>query len=335
MNYLSTFSVLALLLCQSSSVSAQTYDPLKIAAELNIQTIDRTIVDEDRDREIPVRIYVSDDTSRQAKPVVLFSHGLGGSCRNNPYLGNHWASRGYVSVFMQHHGSDESVWKDAPAFQRFRSLKQAASGKNWQLRVKDVPKVIDQLTVWNADSEDALYDALDLTKIGMSGHSFGAITTQAVSGQTFGPLGQYATDSRIDAAVAFSPSTPRVGDADKAFGNVCVPWMLMTGTKDVAMIGGADVESRLGVYPALPASIDRYEIVLFDAEHLAFSDVETRRATTPRNPNHHRLILALSTAFWDTYLKENHAAEAWLKGDGPNGLLEKDDRWQLAEGNQK
>jgi hypothetical protein len=47
-----------------------------------------------------------------------------------------------------------------------------------------------------------------------------------------------------------------------------------------------------------------------------------------RNPNHHRSILALGTAFWDAYLKQDPAAKAWLDGDGPRTILEKDDRWQ-------
>ncbi|NLC82242.1 MAG: dienelactone hydrolase, partial [Lentisphaerae bacterium] len=45
-------------------------------------------------------------------------------------------------------------------------------------------------------------------------------------------------------------------------------------------------------------------------------------------PNHHRAILALSTAFWDTHLRGDDAARAWLTGDGPRSVLEKNDRWQ-------
>ncbi len=47
-----------------------------------------------------------------------------------------------------------------------------------------------------------------------------------------------------------------------------------------------------------------------------------------RNPNHHRVILALSTAFWDSHLRQNPAARAWLEGGGPSSVLEPKDRWQ-------
>ena len=42
------------------------------------------------------------------------------------------------------------------------------------------------------------------------------------------------------------------------------------------------------------------------------------RAThSRRNPNHHRSILALTTAFWDAYLRDDARGKAWLDGDGP------------------
>ncbi|MBL9115387.1 MAG: hypothetical protein JNJ83_10315 [Verrucomicrobiaceae bacterium] len=105
----------------------------------------------------------------------------------------------------------------------------------------------------------------------------------------------------------------------------------MTGTKDVARIGsmtiGGDLDSRLGVYPALPPG-DKYELVLKDAEHSAFGDRALPGERGTRNPNHHRAILALSTAFWDTFLKGDAEAKAWLNGETARSVLEKDDKWQ-------
>jgi len=160
----------------------------------------------------------------------------------------------------------------------------------------------------------------------MSGHSFGAVTTQAVSGQTFF-RSSALTDSRIRAAIAFSPSAPRAGSPDRAFGNVRIPWMLMTGTEDIAPIGGTDLASRLAVFPALPPG-GKYELVLQGAKHSAFTDRNLPGDRGDRNPNHHRVILALSTAFWDAWLKEDPQARAWLDGDGPASVLEPGDRWQ-------
>jgi hypothetical protein len=155
------------------------------------------------------------------------------------------------------------------------------------------------------------------------------VTTQAVSGQAAPLVGQRFTDKRIRAAISFSPSSPRRGDAARAFGSVSIPWMLMTGTKDTAPIGDQTVESRLAVYPNLPASIDKYELVLDHAEHSAFTDRALPGDRERRNPNHHRAILALSTAFWDAYLRDDPAARAWLQGAGAKSVLDPQDRWQL------
>ena len=86
----------------------------------------------------------------------------------------------------------------------------------------------------------------------MSGHSFGAVTTEAVSGEALPAGGQKFTDPRIKAAVVFSPSAPRAGSAAKAFGAVKIPWMLMTGTKDLAPIGNADHEIAPGGLSGAP-----------------------------------------------------------------------------------
>jgi predicted dienelactone hydrolase len=302
-----------------------SYDPLEVDESQTIETLDLLIDDTRRDRKIPLRVYLPE--SSIAAPVVLFSHGLGGSKDNNPYLGNHWAARSYIAVFMQHIGSDESVWKDAKPRERMKAMKRAASMKNARLRYQDVPVVIDYLEQWNNDETHALHAKLDLEDIGMSGHSFGAVTTQAVSGQSgFGGLMNF-TDDRIKAAVAMSPSTPRGRNTKRTFKCVNIPWLLMTGTEDLSVIGNTDLASRLAVFPALPDG-DKYELVLFEAEHSAFSDRSLPGDKLKRNPNHHQAILALSTAFWDAYLNNNDSAKAWLQGDGVKSALEGKDRWQ-------
>jgi predicted dienelactone hydrolase len=301
------------------------YDPMAVAAAITPAPVDFTVKDAQRQREIPIRVYLP--AKAAGAPVVLFSHGLGGSREGSAYLGYHWACRGYAAVFLQHPGSDTSVWRDEAPAQRMGAMRKAASAENFMLRVKDVPAVLDQLDRWNRAEGHALAGRLDLTRVGMSGHSFGAVTTQAVSGESFAGMGKAFTDARIKAAVMFSPSSPRRGDAAAAFGGVKIPWMLMTGTKDVALIGDADMKSRLAVYPALPPG-GKYELVLHGAEHSAFTDRTLPGDTEKRNPNHHQVILALSTAFWDAYLRQDAAAKAWLDGEGPAMVMEKDDRWQ-------
>jgi predicted dienelactone hydrolase len=312
-----------LLVCFAGS--AEGYDPLSLPKGAEGRKSDFTVRDEARKREIPLRVYLP--AANKPAPVVLFSHGLGGTRQGSVYLGKHWSARGYAAVFLQHPGSDDSVWKDQPLAKRMDAMKQAASAQNFMLRVRDVTVVLDQLERWNKEDRHVLRGRLDMKRVGMSGHSFGAVTTQAVSGQSVPLAGQRLTDARIRAAIAFSPSKPRRGDSAAAFGSVKIPWMLMTGTKDSAPIGDPDPASRLDVYPHLPATIDKYELVLFNAEHSVFTDRPLPGDREPRNPNHHRAVLALSTAFWDAYLRDDAAARDWLRGPGARSVLETDDRW--------
>jgi predicted dienelactone hydrolase len=312
---------------KSATLISAEYDPLVIAGDAEIRTVDFEVQDAARDREIPIKVYLPPQP--KAAPVILFSHGLGGSREGYAYVGQHWAKRGYVVVMLQHPGSDESVWRGRPLGGRMQAMHDAASGENLLLRLKDVPAVLDQLAKWNVDEKHSLNHRLDLEHVGMSGHSFGAQTTQGVAGQSNPLNGNRFTDARIDAALPMSPSTPRRGDTKRSFGEVKIPWLLMTGTKDVSPIGGQTVESRLAVFPALPAG-DKYQLVLDGAEHSAFGGGREgqRLQLRNRNPNHHRAILALSTAFWDAYLREDVAAKRWLTGEGPRGVLEKDDQWE-------
>lgn len=312
------------LLSSATCCLAVTYDPLTVLTS-EIQTLDLSIHDDARNRDFPVLVYLP--KTEQPLPVVIFSHGLGGSRHGCRYLGNHWAARNYVAVFVQHPGSDSAVWKEAPRNERMKALQKAAGGQNYMLRVNDIPKTIDQLTVWNSDKTHPLHTKMDLRQIGMSGHSFGAVTTQAVSGQTAAKGKISFRDPRIKAACAFSPSVPKVGKPEDAFGSVDIPWMLMTGTEDDSPIGNSSAASRLGVYPALPAG-GKYEVVFYKARHSAFGQRALPRDGEPINPNHHRAILALSTAFWDAYLLDNAEALEWLNGAGPGTVLEKQDRWQ-------
>ena len=321
MNRTWTFALLTVLAAHALGAE---YDPLRTDSVQPPQS-DFLIEDTKRSREIPIRVSVP--AHKTAAPVVLFSHGLGGNREGSAFLGKHWALRGYVSVFLQHPGSDDSVWKDLPVAQRMAALKQAAGLKEFLWRVQDVSAVLDQLEVWNKDSAHALAGRLDLKHVGMSGHSFGAVTTQAVSGQV-PPLGKGFTDDRIRAAVIMSPSGPANGNTKKAFGSVKIPWLLLTGTKDSNPISGADAKTRLIVFPDLSAG-SKYQLVLDNAEHSAFGERALPGETGRRNPNHHRAILAVTTAFWDAYLRNDQQARQWLDTDAVRSVLEKDDQWQV------
>lgn len=171
---------------------------------------------------------------------------------------------------------------------------------------------------------------MDLTRLGMAGHSFGAATTQAVGGEWFPTYGTAYMDGRVKAALAMSPAPALQGDNARAFGAVMILWMLMTGTEDHApsrINRSTTAAARLAVYAALPVG-GKYKLVLDQAEHGAFADRALPGEHEARNPNHHRAVLALSTAFWDAFLCHDPAARKWLDGSGPRQILESGNRWE-------
>lgn len=279
-------------------------------------------VDASRSRTVPVKICRVKSAS--ARPVILFSHGLGGARENGVYLAEHWARSGYVAVFVQHPGSDESVWKETARAERMAAMKQAASARSLIDRIGDIPFVLDQLERWNAEPGHALKGALDLERIGLAGHSFGAVTTQAMMGQKF-PLGKSFPDPRLDAFLPMSPSTGRGVAAAEAFGHIKAPVLCMTGTWDTSVITpDMTAASRREVYAALPAG-DKYELVFEGGTHSAFSD--TALFNDKQLAHHHPAIQTISTRFWDAYLKGDAAAKVWLQSDKPRTdakLVEKD-----------
>lgn len=277
-------------------------------------------------RTVPLKVYYPEATPAEPAPVIFFSHGLGGSMEGSSYLGEHWAGRGYTAVFLQHPGSDESIWKGKTPAQARKAMKKAANARQHLLRTRDVNIAIAGLTAENADPSSPLFGRMDLSRIGMSGHSFGAKTTQAVSGEVTGTK-RKPTPLRIPqvvAAIPMSPSPANRKSPEVSFGQVDIPWLCMTGTLDGSPGGITDTtpEERREVFAALPPlGGQMHELVLYGAEHSAF----TERGDN-KNPNHHRAILALSTAFWDAHLKSDTAAAAWLQSS-PRSVLEDPDVW--------
>lgn len=285
-------------------------------------TTDLEPLDSDRNREVPVKIYLKPSSGPQ--PVILFSHGLGGSRNASPYLGNHWAENDYIAVFVQHKGSDSSIRNGTGPGQRLMALKQAISLENVLARLEDISFVIDQLEIWNRDADHFLYGKLDLDHIGLSGHSYGANTTQSLMGQV-SLLRESPTDPRIDAFLPMSPSASPAMSPEKAFGKVFAPVLCMTGTKDNNPVSPTMTpESRQQVYEGLPAG-DKFQLVLKDAQHHAFAG--SGQGSRFHIPHHHPAISELSTLFWDAYLKDDQEAKAKLQSDEARelaGLMEED-----------
>jgi predicted dienelactone hydrolase len=109
------------------------------------ETLEFDWVDVKRQRPVPVRLYWPKGTSSSAPiPLVVFSHGIGGSRRGYRYLGEHWSSHGVASLHLQHVGSDRNVWFGNPLGLIGR-LQDAAQEREAIERPRDLAFALDQL----------------------------------------------------------------------------------------------------------------------------------------------------------------------------------------------
>lgn len=278
--------------------------------------------DGDRQRDVPYKIYYPRDASGP-RPVAIFSHGLGGSREAAAYLGQHLASWGYVAVHIQHPGSDESVWRGMTSrAEIIRALTAATRDLDvLRNRFEDVPFALDELTAMNASGP--LKGRLDMARLGMSGHSFGAVSTLTAAGMKLGRRGiAQFHEPRFRAAIAYSPNKP-IGarDVDAAFADVAIPILHFTGTEDGNPLDPSQPPSDRQIpFRAIPAA-GQYLVVLNGGDHGVFGGQRRRGETVATDEAYHRLICEMSVAFWDAYLMDDAAARAWLRDGGAAGEL--------------
>ncbi len=285
-------------------------------------------LDSKRGRPVPVKIYYP-QTGSGPFPVIIFSHGLGGSREGYEYLGRYWAARGYVSVHLQHVGSDAAVWQDTPLTNLMSSLRKSAANRdNAANRPLDVSFAIDRLEKLNQENSP-LKNRLDLARLGVAGHSFGAFTALAVAGQVFITPGDQEIsygDPRVKAAVAMSAPVPaRKNTLDRAFGKIKIPMYHLTGTLDSSPIGDTRPAERRVPFDHILGA-EQYLLTLSGGDHMIFAGVS--RSLTPETEKQFKdLICESSTAFWDAHLKGDAKAKAWLTNDfktalSTNGVVE-------------
>lgn len=256
--------------------------------------IDLDGVDPARGRAVPVRLFMPASASaRQSVPLVVFSHGIGGSRFGYRYLGTHWASQGVAALHLHHVGSDRSLWTSNPLVlaQRFR---EAAQDSEAIARVADLRFALDRLL---ASEEGALIDA---RRIVAAGHSYGANTTLLACGARVERGGRPVElrDARLKAAIVLS-APPFYGETtlQPILGSVTVPSLHVTCTEDVIRIPGfySALDDRIAVFEAIGSR--RKTLAVFEGgSHSVFTDWGGTGGIV-RNPQVKAATQALSTAF--------------------------------------
>ncbi|WP_129793060.1 dienelactone hydrolase [Sphingosinicella sp. CPCC 101087] len=270
-----------------------------------------------RGRDVPVRIRMPGGNGQV--PLILFSHGLGGSLDSGRAWSHAWAEAGFAVVNLQHPGSDRSVIGGGRL-----GLIDAMSPSQLVERTRDARFVI--AAIGRQDREGACdLRRIDTERIGMAGHSYGAHTTQALAGQRFaGGSNGDTVEPRIRAAVAFSPSPPFRRSSEAAFADVRIPFFSVTGTEDIVpFLPGITPADRERPFRAMPPG-GKYLLVLSGADHMAFNGGGDGRPEP--GPHVAELVVAATTDFWRWTLSDDVAAR--LRLDRLEQRLAPEDRFE-------
>jgi len=238
------------------------------AAKFQIHDLDW--VDDARERPVPARLYQPiASSSATPAPLIIFSHGIGGSRLGYSYLGSYWASHGLASLHVQHVGSDRSIWFGNP-FNLVSRLQEAAQEKEALARVFDLRYALTKIF------SDPLGQAINPNQIIAAGHSYGANTTLLASGARVNrdDIPVELSDSRITAAIVISaPRFYGQKSVDSILQPVRLPTLHITATEDNIQIPGyfSGYPDRLAIFEAIGS--ERKALAVFEGgSHSMFTD---------------------------------------------------------------
>jgi predicted dienelactone hydrolase len=224
-------------------------------------------------------------------PLLMFSHGSCGFPAQSPFFTAHFASYGFIVAAPPHPGNVGGV---DPACAAVASLVDSFAN-----RAADISFVIDSLLALNGDSESMFFESIDAERIGMSGHSFGGMTSFRVA----------ALDARVSAAVPMAPAV-------KFLNTVVIQAeldMLAANPKPIMIQGGElDTTTPFPDNQQLPydeLNAPRFLLKILDADHLAFFRICGRHAP---NCTDHQFILRYAAPFLLSYVAGDNQFAAYL-----------------------
>jgi dienelactone hydrolase len=281
------------------------------------------LVDPDRRRTIPTRAYFPAKAGRY--PVIVFSHGFGGSLQTFPNTGKVWASHGYVVLHPTHADSlammDPNVpAADAEVMRRFRAQRGAVDPATQQAfvkvlddsffidsRLRDVGFLLHALKDPKAGLDAQVLVRADASRLGMSGHSFGGYTTLVAAGAVLTPAPSAPVPAGFAGFLMMSGQGPgRMALNDGSFGRITKPFMSTTGSRDFGAAGETPAW-RLKPYDLCPPG-RKYAVVVDGFRHADFDPMPGDLAMGERGAALRKLHLE----FWDSVLKGDGPAQAAL-----------------------
>jgi predicted dienelactone hydrolase len=234
------------------------------------------------------------DLSGGPYPVVMFSHGSCGFERQSLFLTPWLATYGFIVVAPPHPGNTLFEFPKCGT-----PSAQAASAVE---RPHDIVFALDYILDQAKDPTSMFYGAVDPTRLAMTGHSFGGLTTYLVT----------AMDDRFTVAVPMAPAT---GPSSK----LTIPSMTMYGAIDSVV----SIPGILGAYDR--SSAPKLLVEIDDAGHYAFSDgcfpaPECHPPETLTQDEAHERVKREILPFLEVYLAGDRRYVPFLTTPPPPGI---------------
>lgn len=328
-----------LLVLGSSNIAlaAELDDSQPVATTFVVQAREAIALhDERRNKILTVRVLYPVGTT-YACPVIVFSHGAGGSKDGYQYLTRYWRSHGYICVQPTHEDAvDMSASRGSRLRQMLATLRSLPTNyKLWASRFSDISFVVSSLPF----IQSQIPTNMNSNEIACAGHSLGAFTTAVLAGASVPLPGKnYASttaDGRVKAAILLSPQGVQHSDGDFGFDSerswqeLHVPALFITGTLDNTQWNS--YLDRCAGFKFSPAGL-KYLAIVKGASHMTFagssagldesSDTEapaSRRKSVgllAAEEGDHALmaqsICQVTTTFLDAYLKHSPPARLEL-----------------------
>lgn len=283
-------------------------------------------------RPVPVTVHLPPGSEQC--PVVVVSHGAGGDRDTHFGQAQHLASNGYAVLCVEHAGSCRDRLRDAGARLMPAVTAMTRSADEVLGRPKDVSFVIDRAAEWNR-ADGPMRGRLDLARIAVMGHSFGAYTAMASCGMRpaldwlvprVAPgtgIGPDLRDPRVRCAVALSPQG--VGEpffVAESFTGLRAPLLGISGSLDDQQ-AGRPASGRRDAFAAW-AGTGHVFVWLDNARHNDFTSSSGSTGASLPSPTRgdvQPVTRAATLAFLDLHLKGDAASAARLTADSLRPLL--------------
>ena len=293
-----------------------------------VRTLDRVdLVDPARGRTIPTRIHMP--AAPGPWPVVLFSHGFGGSLSAFGETGRYWAARGMVVIHPTHSDSVQVPDPTLPAEDARavrQSLAAAIGGRPGgppltevmerpvflRSRLADIAFLQSLLRARDTRLPASVRERIDPARMGMAGHSFGAYVTLVLCGARLSPEPPPPLPAGFRAGMAISgQGSGRLGLKAGAFDRMSLPLFSVTGSRDFGAAGETP-DWRLEAFRSAPPG-RQYAAILDGYRHGDFDVPET----DPVLGKPAGRLRALQSAFWRATLAGD--ASGWADLDRAAG----------------